>query len=1148
MKRRKWISLLLCGALVLTTLPTTALAEETEMEADAGVQVESVGEEIPVEEETNAGVEEQEEQIEEIGEEKIEAEEAVVAESVGENGTEVPEEIVEIKEEETVEETPEEEIPEENPESTNEEVPAETEQESIPTEESLNLEKSVTVLAVNYALTTLKSPGIAVQAGTSVSYYDEKGAEHTANCNGVITQANIGNYGTLTTGWYAVEGTVTGDTRIKVQGTVNLILEDGCSFTVNGGIEVNEGNALTIWGQQKGNGELKTQNFENCNAGIGGGDRKSGGNITVVGGNIIAIAYSAGAGIGGGAYGNGGMITIKGGEIEAEGGETGAGIGGGGYGNGGTITITGGKIKAKGIDGGAGIGGGRQGAGGTIKIQGGNIYASIRDALIANGDFAIGAGMNGSGGSLSIKDSVVITRGKINEYNKDTWSGMIFENTETDGIVYGTPTLSQEFTLESTRNLLIPENTSLQGTAKLINEGHIYVQGTLAEPVSGNVYYPLTIVDGTAEGSDVSTYKNQLYGRADGTITLKGTNVPAGQAAVWICSDDTVTVTNSTFTMPAKALTFTPVVAFVSYWDPVNQKNETAGCNAILKADNISQYTTLTTGWYAVEGTVTGDNRIEVQGTVNLILEDGCSFTVNGGIEVNEGNALTIWGQQEGNGELKAQNVGNYCAGIGGGDGKSGGNITINGGIIQSKGRYRGAGIGGGASGAGGIITINAGKIQSEGGRGGAGIGGGASGAGGTITINAGKIQSEGGYNGAGIGGGIQGAGGTITMNGGEITASGETKENGKSGLAAGIGGGFGDRGLGGTILITCGTIRAKGGEAAAGIGSGNAADGTSNIHIQGGIIYASTNIADGQNESFFERFYAIGGGSGWTDGSITITNGVVITKGQINKSNKDTWRGLIFENTETDGIVYGDPILSQKFTLEDTQNLLIPENTSLQGTANLTNDGNIYVSGTLAESVSGSGKVHYALTVTGGTAGGDVSTYKNQLYGKTGGSVTLNATNVPVGQAAGWSCSDDTVTIANDAFTMSARKLTVTAQYTNAPSYTVTIPASVELGNTAEIQAENVNVVSGSQLVVRLSDANGLKLTTPEGAEQLYTIKNGENSIRESDAVLTVAGGTADNSGTVSLDFAPDGEPKYAGVYTGTVMFNVSVETASNP
>lgn len=1048
MKRRKWISLLLCGALVLTTLPTTALAEETEMEADAGVQVENVGEEIPVEEETNAGVEEQEEQIEEIGEEKIEAEEAVVAESVGENGTEVPEEIVEIKEEETVEETPEEEIPEENPENTSEEVPAETEQESIPTEESLNLEKSVTALAANYALTTLKSPGIAVQAGTSVSYYDEKGAEHTANCNGVITQANIGNYGTLTTGWYAVEGTVTGNTRIEIQGTVNLILKDGCSFTVNGGIEVNEGNALTIWGQQKGNGELKTQNVENCNAGIGGGGRKSGGNITVVGGNIIATAYSAGAGIGGGAYGNGGMITIKGGEIEAEGGDAGAGIGGGGYGNGGTITITGGKIKAKGIDGGAGIGGGRQGAGGTIKIQGGNIYASIRDALIANGDFAIGAGMNGSGGSLSIKDSVVITRGKINEYNKDTWSGMIFENTETDGIVYGTPTLSQEFTLESTRNLLIPENTSLQGTAKLINEGHIYVQGTLAEPVSGNVYYPLTIVDGTAEGSDVSTYKNQLYGRADGTITLKGTNIPSGQAVgSWTCSDDTVTVTNSTFTMPAKALTFTPnYLSAVTYWDPVNQKNETAVCNVVLTKNNSDKYKTLKDGWYAIEGNIAARKiwRITIMGDVNLILKDDCTFNVVRGISVNQGNTLTIWGQQEGNGALTVSSPAGLNAGIGGDNGETAGKIKINGGNISVKGGANAAGIGGGNGGGGG-----------------------------TIIITGGKVNAEGGINATGIGGG-----------------------NGK---------------------------------------------GRANIRILGGIVYASVKANQ-------EQQVAIGGGLQSELGITRIINGIVITSGKINESNKDTWSGMIFEDSETDGIVYGNPTVSQEFTLEANQNLLIPENTSLQGTANLTNDGNIYVSGTLAESVSGSGKVHYALTVTGGTAGGDVSTYKNQLYGKTGGSVTLNATNVPVGQAAGWSCSDDTVTIANDAFTMPARKLTVTAQYTNAPSYTVTIPASVELGNTAEIQAENVNVVSGSQLVVRLSDADGWKLKTPEGAEQLYTIKNGESIVAESDAVLTVAGGTANNSGTVSLDFAPDGEPKYAGVYTGTVMFNVSVEAASNP
>ena len=144
MKRRKWISLLLCGALILATLPTTALAEGTETEEE-GVQVESVSEEVPVEEQT---------------------EEVVVEETLEENEAEMPEE--------NPAETPAE-APEANSESDSEEVPAETEQESIPTEESLNLEKSVTVLAVNYALTTLKSPGIAVQAGTSVSYYDENG-------------------------------------------------------------------------------------------------------------------------------------------------------------------------------------------------------------------------------------------------------------------------------------------------------------------------------------------------------------------------------------------------------------------------------------------------------------------------------------------------------------------------------------------------------------------------------------------------------------------------------------------------------------------------------------------------------------------------------------------------------------------------------------------------------------------------------------------------------------------------------------------------------------------------------------------------------------------------------------------------------------
>ena len=69
-----------------------------------------------------------------------------------------------------------------------------------------------------------------------------------------------------------------------------------------------------------------------------------------------------GAGIGGGNKGSGGTITITGGEVTATGGGTGwsgAGIGGGNNGSGGTITITGGVVNATGGGGGgAGIGGG----------------------------------------------------------------------------------------------------------------------------------------------------------------------------------------------------------------------------------------------------------------------------------------------------------------------------------------------------------------------------------------------------------------------------------------------------------------------------------------------------------------------------------------------------------------------------------------------------------------------------------------------------------------------------------------------------------------------------------------------------------------------------------------------------------------------
>ena len=83
-------------------------------------------------------------------------------------------------------------------------------------------------------------------------------------------------------------------------------------------------------------------------------------------------------------------------------------------------------------------------------------------------------------------------------------------------------------------------------------------------------------------------------------------------------------------------------------------------------------------------------------------------------------------------------------AGIGGGNGKSNGTLTINSGTIYATGGTDGysAGIGGGSSGKGGTITINGGTVVAVGGLYAAGIGGGSGGTGGTVVINGGSVKA----------------------------------------------------------------------------------------------------------------------------------------------------------------------------------------------------------------------------------------------------------------------------------------------------------------------------------------------------------------------------------------------------------------------
>lgn len=155
---------------------------------------------------------------------------------------------------------------------------------------------------------------------------------------------------------------------------------------------------------------------------------------------------------------------------------------------------------------------------------------------------------------------------------------------------------------------------------------------------------------------------------------------------------------------------------------------------------------------------------------------------------------------------------------------------------------------------------------------------------------------------------------------------------------------------------------------------------------------------------------------------------------------------------------------------------------------------------------------------------------------------------------------------IAGSVFRSAEQAFTI-AKCTNAPTYTVTIPATVELGETVSITAGGVSIVKDSQLVVTLSGTsdtdNAFKLATEKGADLNYTItralqetggisisggsvsaSGSDTSVSVGDTVLTVAGGISNNSGSAVLTFsAPTTSIRYSGKYKGTVTFTVAIQ-----
>ena len=320
-----------------------------------------------------------------------------------------------------------------------------------------------------------------------------------------------------------------------------------------------------------------------------------------------------------------------------------------------------------------------------------------------------------------------------------------------------------------------------------------------------------------------------------------------------------------------------------------------------------SNTTTWSDGWYVVKGEVS-IGTITVNGTANLILCDGAKLTSSGQIKVEGSNVLNIYGQSAGSGSLSVKAGKNdYVAGIGGQSGKTGGTISIHGGIVtatpdNSSGGVgiggvdggahvtiyggtvtatggRGAGIGSSKSGNGGEVTIYGGTVTASSSSS-AGIGGGHGCAGSTVTIYGGTVVANGGDNGAGIGGGgyaytNDNSGGTVTIYGGNVTATGGSE------YGAGIGGGY--QGAGADVTILGGTVNATGGKFAAGIGGGSDSSGGGNgvggtVTISGGTVTAT-----GGNSSA----EGIGKGqSGASSGTLTLDAGMYLYKDSVSDDN----------------------------------------------------------------------------------------------------------------------------------------------------------------------------------------------------------------------------------------------------------------------
>lgn len=611
------------------------------------------------------------------------------------------------------------------------------------------------------------------------------------------------------------------------------------------------------------------------------------------------------------------------------------------------LTITGGTITGNRADqiaeGGYGYGGAIENHG-TLTITGGVITGNTA------GQF---------GGGIHNEGTLNITGGSITNNTAGTYGGAIYSNSTVSisGATISGNTAQTGGGAISTEGTLTLDGVTISGNSAQYGGG-IYMFGTGKVQLQGEC----TITDNTASSYGNDVYQNlnttlniqdrpvvdDVYLTEYSFITLTGALTEGASIGLNAQKTDQTHLTlhypdyhagtdpNTFFTSknPAYVISLRPAgvdganeVAYgVKYieraWDATEKRvTETVKVCSHYTAINGNDtsdggWIGLANGWYVVTGN-SAYKTLKVMGNdVHLIIPDGMTLTVTGGVKLEEGYKLSIYGQSgNASGTLIATNSYENGAGIGGGgEGLKAGALVVHGGIIQAKGNLEGAGIGGGYKAGFGMtaqsgLTVYGGSVTAVGDKTGAGIGSGGNCEdfagyvtiyGGTVTATGGgsilaQEQADSSWSGAGIGGGDSSKGAIVHIYGGTVTAtSGGVSENYRraagigggfrssgeqtnihggivtaiSTYGAGIGGGYGDDANGGYITIEGGTVNATS-SFGAGIGTGCDSE-WANIIITGGNVSATSTEGAG-----------IGGGrSADATAQISISGGTIVATG----------------------------------------------------------------------------------------------------------------------------------------------------------------------------------------------------------------------------------------------------------------------------